>query len=76
MKTFLLSGGTRAHEIMRFCIFKRVIWKDHARTISNRCSGSDASYRVDGQEKLWAAGKRTNPDGGGLSLLKVDIQAD
>ncbi len=49
-----IHGG--AHEIMRFYIFKRVILKDHVRTISNRCSGSDASYRIDGQEKLWATG--------------------
>jgi len=44
--------------------------------IVNRCSGSDASYRIDGQEKLWAAGKRTNTDDGSLCLLKVDMQAD
>jgi len=26
--------------------------------VTNRYSGSDASYRIDGQEKLWAAGRR------------------
>jgi len=41
--------------------------------VVNRCSGSDASYRIEGQEKLWAAGKKTNTDDGGLCLLKIDI---
>lgn len=53
----MMWGVHGAHEIMRFYILKRVIWKDHAKAISNRCSGSDASYQIDGQEKLWAAGR-------------------
>jgi len=39
--------------------------------VVNRCSGSDASYRIDGQEKLWAAVKRKIWMTGAWACLKL-----
>ena len=36
----------------------------------------DDTDRNDFLDRIGAAGKGTKPDGGGLCLLKVDIQAD